>query len=103
MQAIFDRVDKIECVNDHATYTIIPYNFDECVDSISIITCVKETDLKRGWVGDLYYYTNKAYNIQSELVDYVECDKFSDVVLTHIKMRQDPNDALEWEYIFMKK
>ena len=103
MQAVFDRIDRVECIDEHGLYVLTPYNFDESIDSISINTQIKETNLKRGWVGDLYWYTSPSYNVNTGDTNYVEGDVFKDVILTHIKPYYTPDSPVSWEYVFMKK
>ena len=103
MQAVFDRIDRVECVDDTCLYKLRIHEFDESIDSITIRTQIKETDLKRGWIGDLHWYTSKAFNVNCGDTEYVENDVFRDVILTHIKMYWPTDEPITWEYVFMKK
>ena len=103
MQAVFERIDQVECVGNKLSYTLRPCEFEDCIDSIIIRTEIKETDLKRGWTGDLHWFTSKAFSTECFDTDYIESDVFKDVILTHIKPYYIYGQTVAWEYVFMKK
>ena len=104
MQAVFDRMQKIECVNENSTYVILPYKFDENIDEIIIEADIAETELTRGWRGDLYIHTSPAYDyINAQETDCVLFDVISDVVLSRIRMTHEMQNVVRWTYVFTKR
>lgn len=104
MQAVFDGMQRVECVNENGTYMIMPYSFDESIDEITIEADIVETELNRGWRGDLQIHTLMAYDyINGKETDYIVSDIIHDVTLTKIRMRHDMKNVVRWTYIFTKR
>ena len=102
MNAIHERL-KIFCKDNEKEYELLYPNFTENDTEIKIKTHIKNSDLCRGWIGDLFYNTvgKDIYNLNNIISnDTVELCK--DVLLAKVNI-SNTDGGIEWEYVFMKK
>ena len=106
METIYERIDKIIChdKDGNVLYLSFPNSFYEDEKEIIIKTNIFNTDLIRGWRGNLTYITTPGIDLCNENIKYDETkDTFYDVILIKVKTTYQFNDCMEWEYIFLKR
>lgn len=70
--------------------------YEDC-DSFEIITQIRQPELKRGCVGDLIIVHKNPLDEK-----HIE-DRHKDMLLRRIEVwSNDPDAAVEWQYIFLK-
>lgn len=78
-------------------------DYKENADEIKIETSGKESELRRGWIGDLYYSTGRSRNIVTGANTDLFAEKtYEDVLLAKVNILSI-NDRVVWEYTFLKK
>jgi hypothetical protein len=72
--------------------------------SIEITTVVKNTELERGWVGDMVCCTPAGMDLNGDIVEGTEiCEMYHDVLLRSVKIDSaEFREAVTWKYIFLK-
>ena len=79
-------------------------DYDEGIDEIKIRTSIRNENLNRGWIGDLTYSTEKAYDIDTtKEVENVAKSTYNDVLLASITVYNMDEGHITWEYRFLKK
>ena len=79
-------------------------DYDECIDEIKIRTSIRNENLNRGWIGDLTYSTEKAYDIETtKEVENIAKSTYNDVLLASITVYNMDEGHITWEYRFLKK
>ena len=102
MNAIHERL-KIFCRDNEKEYELLYPNFTENDTEIRIETYAKNSDLYRGWIGDLFYNTiSKDICDCNNIIARDTAELCKDVLLAKINMK-DTDSGIKWEYIFMKK
>lgn len=102
MNAVHDRL-KIFCKDNEKEYELLYPNLTENDTEIRIKTFAKNSDLCRGWIGDLFYNTTSRDICDHNIIiarDTVELCK--DVLLAKVSIL-DTGRGIEWEYVFLKK
>lgn len=102
MEAIYEYLE-VTCKDKENSFRLLCYGYDESVDEIKIRTNIKETELKRGWIGDLHYSTGKSFNLKSEELGLKVEDAYKDVLLTSVRIWMIDENVITWEYTFLKK
>ena len=82
---------------------IYAVDYDECIDEIKIKTAMCNDKLSRGWIGDLTYLTNTAYNEYGTKIENVNKSTYSDVLLASVTVYSIDDNVITWEYRFLKK
>lgn len=97
----FDVVCKDKQGNEHKLWA---FSYDEFENIISIETSAYETELQRGWIGDLSYSTRENIDVETlDENDFKIIDTYKDVLLTSIKPSASSDGATIWKYTFLKK
>ena len=105
MQLVYRNIDKVTLINSDRGEIVLPYItfFSISEDRITVETDIKNTELKRGWVGDLRYETTPGVKVTGEETGSTYKDCFNDVILISVNATGDPSCAVNWEYCFLKK
>lgn len=103
MNAIHDKL-KVLCKDTEHEYEILyPEKYKVTNNKIIIRTSVKNSDLRRGWIGDLFCDTTSRdvcdYNI---IIAQNTEDIYKDVLLAYIDII-DVDGSICWKYVFLKK
>ena len=97
----FDVVFKDSQGNEHE---LLCYSYDEFENTITIETTVYDTELYRGWIGDLSYSTRENIDIEtSDENDFKVIETHKDVLLVSIVPSASYEKVTEWKYTFLKK
>lgn len=86
-------------------YELYVSSYEEYGDEIVIRTSLKETDLKRGWMGDLTCYMLAGANPEngSDMTDTGYDKKYCDVLLRSVEVDNAERDSVVmWKYTFLK-
>ena len=79
-------------------------DYDECIDEIKIRTDIRNTQLDRGWMGDLTYVTVQALELETgKETENVAKSEYKDVLLASIIPWTMEDGVITWEYRFLKK
>lgn len=106
MEVAYRYVNKVTLKNDSGELFLnYPCSFEENTDEILVRTQIVNTELKRGWIGNLTYVTSPGKDIKDERIDYDDArDTFYDVLLTSVRIwMSDTDGVITWEYKFLKK
>lgn len=106
MEVVYEYVKRVVLKNDNGELFLnFPCAFEENVDEILVRTQVVNTDLKRGWIGDLTYETSPGKDIRDDRIDYDGArDIFHDVLLASVRIwESDVEGCITFEYRFLKK
>ena len=105
MQLAYRNIDKVTLINSDRGEIVLPYItfFSISEDRIIVETEMRNTELKRGWVGDLCYETTVGVKVTGEETASTYKDCFNDVILISVNATGDPSCAVNWEYCFLKK
>lgn len=106
MQVVYEGFNKIILIDGDKKETIFPYviSFDVYDDKIIVNTEIKNTEIKRGWIGDLWYETTEEIEVTTGKdtgLTYKDC--FKDVILISVNPTVDSSNVVAWEYCFLKK
>lgn len=94
----------IFCKDENNIYEIKEcVGYDENIDEIKIRTMVKNTELKRGWTGDLSYKTYDNIDLFDNYNDSFAEDTYKDVLLRSVNIWSMEDGFITWEYTFLKK
>ena len=95
---------KVLCEDNKGNQVEIPcLDYEEICDEIKIKTQFNTTDLKRGWVGNLFYQTGNNKSLESG--DYVDVNIerfYSNVLLARIDV-WSTDEVVTWQYTFLKE
>ena len=97
----FDVVFKDSQGNEHELWC---YSYDEFENIITVETSVYDTELFRGWIGDLSYSIRESIDVETlDEYDFKIIDTYKDVLLTNITPSASSDGATVWKYTFLKK
>ena len=97
----FDVVCKDSQGNEHELWCC---RYDEFENTISVETSVYETELQRGWIGDLSYSTRENIDVETlDENDFKIIDTYKDVLLANVTPSASHESATVWKYTFLKK
>lgn len=97
----FDVICKDSRGNKHDLWC---YSYDEFENTIIIETSVHDTELQRGWIGDLSYSTRENVDVETlDENDFKIIDTYKDVLLTNIVPSASVDKTTVWKYTFLKK
>lgn len=106
MELIYQCINKVVLKNDDGELSLNYLDaFEENIDEILVRTSVVNTELKRGWIGDLTYVTKPGVEIDHVTEEYgVTHDTFRDVLLANVRVwESDTDSVMIWEYKFLKR
>jgi len=97
----FDIICKDSQGNEHNLYG---YDYNESENTINVETQVYNTELQRGWIGDLSYLIQDNINVETyEENDLKIIDIYKDVLLVNVTPTATHGNATVWKYTFLKK
>lgn len=86
-------------------YELLAQSYNTYSDnSIEITTSFKNTELERGWVGDMVCRTPAGMDLMGDVIEGTEiCETYQDVLLKSAKIdNAEFREAMTWKYIFFK-
>lgn len=95
---------KVLCEDDKGNRFEIPcLDYEENYDEIKVRTQFNTTDLKRGWIGNLFYQTqnNKCLETGSNVDECAE-HLYINVLLAKVNIWSS-DDVITWQYTFLKE
>ena len=95
---------KVICEDDDGERFEIPcLDYEENYDEIKVRTQFNTTDLKRGWIGNLFYQTqnNKCLETGSNVDECAE-HFYINVLLAKVNIWSS-DDVITWQYTFLKE
>ena len=102
MECACECINKVICIDKEGeTASLRATSFYENIDEIIIGTQVINTDLERGWQGDIVYEA-PAYDIKTCNYSYSIKGNYKDVMLIKIRPSWRQTECVEWEYVFSK-
>ena len=97
----FDVICKDGQGNEH---NLLGYDYNESENTINVETQVYNTELQRGWIGDLCYFIRDNFDVEIyEENDLEVTDTYKDVLLASIIPTANSESVTEWKYTFLKK
>jgi hypothetical protein len=95
---------NIILTNDNASISVNRIiSFNESDLEIEIETYIPFDNLHRGWVGDIYYETDRGIDADTcENVNKVYQKKIKDVLLARVNLRHESPDCVIFTYTFLK-
>ena len=97
----FDVICKDSRGNE---YELLCFSYDELENTITIETSVYNTELQRGWIGDLSYYVKENIDVETlDEYDFEIINTYKDVLLANIIPSASHGSATVWKYTFLKK
>lgn len=91
--------------NGDEEINMLIHSYNVYGDEIRIESQIRETDLKRGWVGDMICYIPAGKDIQSgNIVEGTDVrDVYHDILLRSVKIDgAEMKAAVNWVYTFLK-
>ena len=91
--------------NQEEEFGIHITDISEFEHEIEVYTPYLHPSLKRGWVGDIIYFTHKAFDATSGkcVDDMVELLTIKDVLLRSVQcFTMSDDEPTEWKYTFLK-
>lgn len=104
MELVYERIDKVICKNKNGDefFLLHATSFYENMEEVIIGTQVINTDLTRGWQGDIICQTTPAIDLTGLVKHSAIEDTFNDVILVKIRPSWNIDSVVEWEYVFYK-
>ena len=81
------------------------HSFDVYGDEIVITSQIRETELARGWVGDMICYVPAGTSLEScDVIEGTDVrDVYRDILLRSIRIDSaEMREAITWKYTFLK-
>lgn len=104
MNTVYRYLDVVCKSESGEEIKIYSEDYDEYIDEIKISTCVRNSQLERGWIGDLTYSTMRAYDTQSgHEIESVAQSTYHDVLLASVTVYNTDDGHITWQYRFLKK
>lgn len=91
--------------NDDGEINMLIHSYDVYGDEIKIESQIRETDLKRGWVGDMICYLPAGLDYQNgNVVEGTDVrEVYRDILLRSVKIDgAEMKEAVNWVYTFLK-
>lgn len=91
--------------NGDTEINMLIHSYDVYGDEIRIKSQIRETELKRGWVGDMICYlpAGKDYQTGNVIEDTDIRDVYHDILLRSVKIDSaEFKEATTWVYTFLK-
>lgn len=104
MNIASDKFDVI-CKDGHGNeHNLLCHDYKESENTINVETCVYNTELQRGWIGDLSYVIPDNIDVETyDKNDLVIADTYKDVLLASIIPTANFENVTTWKYTFLKK
>ena len=104
MEAVYERIYEVICKDKNNTVVPLLHatSFYENMEEIIVGTRVINTELTRGWQGDITYRTTPGMDLTGVVKHDVITDTFNDVILVKIRPSWNIDSVVEWEYVFYK-
>lgn len=97
----FDVICKDSQGSEHNLYA---YDYNEFENTINVETQIYNTELQRGWIGDLSYIMPENIDLETyDKNDLVIADTYKDVLLASVVPSANFESTTVWEYTFLKK
>ena len=94
---------KVQCVDCASAYELFPSYFDEDDESIEIRTQIYNSELQRGWVGNLSYYGVGCMLQNENEKANTPFHKYENVLLQNVTIWScEFNECPMWKYRFLK-
>lgn len=104
MKVVSNKFDVICKDSQGNKHNLLCFSYDEFGNEIYVETQVHNTDLQRGWIGDLCYSMRE--NIDVETLDEHNLEikeMYKDVLLASVTPSASHGEAIIWKYTFLKK
>jgi len=105
MAVVYQYIGNVSLKNE-TDYYEAPYitSFNDYGDEIIVESCTPIEGVKRGWVGDLYYQSMRAYEVCSgeEIPNKIMALCLKDVLLARFAASSDSGNPVVWRYTFLK-
>ena len=91
--------------NEDGEINMLIHSYDVYGDEIKIESQIRETDLKRGWVGDMICYLPAGKDFQNgNIVEGTDTrEVYHDILLRSVKIDSaEMKEAVVWAYTFIK-
>jgi hypothetical protein len=105
MKVIDIGVPLITLKNEIGEINMLIHSYDVYGDEIVIKSQIRETDLKRGWTGDMVCYVAAGRDYQNgDVIEGTDMrDVYRDVLLRSVKIDSaEMQEAITWTYTFLK-
>lgn len=105
MKVIDIGAPLITLKNETEEINMLIYSYDVYGDEIVIKSQIRETELIRGWVGDMICYVPAGRDYQNgNVIEGTDIrDVYRDVLLRSIKIDSaEFQEAVTWQYTFLK-
>ena len=97
----FNVVFKDGQDNEHELWCCSYYELENI---IAVETSVYDTELHRGWIGDLSYSIRESIDVETlDEYDFKIIDTYKDVLLTNVIPSASSDGTTVWKYTFLKK
>ena len=105
MKVIDTGTPLITLKNDDGEINMLMHSYNVYGDEIKIESQVRETSLKRGWVGDMIFYLPAGKDFQyGNIVEGTDVrEVYHDILLRSVKIdNAEIGEATTWVYTFLK-
>lgn len=104
MRVVSDKFDVILKDSQGNEHELWCYSYDEFENIITVETSVYDTELSRGWIGDLSYVMPENIDVETyDKNDLVIADTYKDVLLASVVPSANFESTTVWKYTFLKK
>ena len=104
MRVVSDKFDVVFKDSQGKEHNLLCFSYDELGNEIYVETQVHNTELQRGWIGDLCYLMHD--NLDVETLDEYNLEikeMYKDVLLASVTPSASCDEAIIWKYTFLKK
>lgn len=105
MKAVDIGTPLITLKNEDGEINMLIHSYDVYGDEIKIESQIRETELKRGWVGDMICYLPAGKDFQNgNVIEGTDVrDVYRDVLLRSVRIDgAEMKEAVNWVYTFLK-
>ena len=104
MRVASDKFNVICKDNQGNEHDLLCCDYSEFENIINVETSVYDTELQRGWIGDLSYVIPNSIDIETyDEADLTISDTYRDVLLASIVPLANTESVTTWKYTFLKK
>lgn len=94
---------KVVCCGETGQFEIPCLDYEENYDEIKIRTQVYNTEIQRGWIGNLLYQTQNNKSLETcGNVDEIASCCYINVLLAKVNIWSS-DDVVTWQYTFLKE
>ena len=103
-ETVYERLSNVIFLNSNTSVSLdYITSFHEDDLEIEIETYCPSNELKRGWVGDMYYETTHGMNVTTnQNVNNVYKKSIKDVLLARVNSYKDGPECVIFTYTFLK-